>query len=87
MIKGLYCVRDYKVGYTAVITDENDSVARRALKMALSPDTLMYNNPKDFALFKVGEFDTDTGIITPCEPTLIEEVYNLFSELSLISEV
>ena len=81
MIKGLYCVRDYKVGYTAVITDENDAVALRAFKLALTPDTIMYNNPKDFALFKVGEFDTDTGIITPCEPTLIDEVYNLISEV------
>ena len=81
MIKGLYCVRDYKVGYTAVLTDENDAVALRGFKMALTPDTIMYNNPKDFALFKVGEFDTDTGIITPCEPTLIDEAYNLISEV------
>ena len=44
MIKGLYCVRDYKVGYTAVITDENDAVALRAIKLALTPDTIMYNN-------------------------------------------
>lgn len=41
----------------------------------------MYNNPKDFALFRVGTFDTDTGLITACEPTLIDEAYNLISEV------
>ncbi len=81
MIKGLYCIRDYKVGYTALITDENDAVALRSFKMALAPDTIMYNNPKDFALFRVGTFDTDTGFITACEPTLIDEAYNLISEV------
>lgn len=81
MFKGLYCVRDYKVGYTAVITDENDAVALRGFKMALSPDTIMYNNPKDFALFKVGTFDTETGKIEPCEPVLIDEAYNILSEV------
>lgn len=81
MIKGLYCIRDYKVGYTAVIADDNDAVALRSFKMALAPDTIMYNNPKDFALFRVGSFDTDTGFITACEPTLIDEAYNLISEV------
>lgn len=81
MIKGLYCVRDYKVGYTALITDENDAVALRGFKMALSPDTIMYNNPKDFALFKVGSFDTETGKVEPCEPVLIDEAYNILSEV------
>lgn len=77
MLRGIYAVRDYKVGYTNVITDYNDDTAVRGFKSALSPDSLMYNNPKDFALFKLGEYDTDTGVIYPCEPTLIDEAYNL----------
>lgn len=81
MIKGLYTVRDYKVGFTGIITDDNDAVALRCFKMALTPDSLMYNNPKDFALFKVGTFDTETGNIDPCEPVLIDEAYNILSEV------
>ena len=77
MLKNIYVIRDYKVGYTNLVLDLNDAVAVRGFKSVLTPDSLQYNNPKDFALFKVGTFDTETGIIEPFEPMLVEEAYNL----------
>lgn len=77
MLKNIYVIRDYKVGYTNLVLDLNDDVAIRGFKSILTPDTLQYNNPKDFALFKVGIFDTETGFIEPIEPLLVEEAYNL----------
>lgn len=83
MLKHIYAIRDYKVGYTNLIVEDNEDVAIRSLKMALrSPDTLFYNEPKDFALFRLGTYNTETGDIIPNEPILVAEVYNLISEVS-----
>ena len=83
MLKHIYAIRDYKVGYTNLIVEDNEDVAIRSLKMALrNPDTLFYNEPKDFALFRLGTYNTETGDIIPNEPILVAEVYNLISEVS-----
>lgn len=82
MLKYIYSIRDYKVGYMNLVIEDNDSVAIRNLKQALrSPDSLMYNEPKDFALFRHGTYNTDDGIIDPNEPVLVAEVYNLICDL------
>lgn len=82
MLKFVYAIRDYKVGYTNLVVEENEAVAVRNLKLALrNPDTLFYNEPKDFALFRLGTYNTETGDIVPNEPILVAEVYNLLSEL------
>lgn len=82
MLKFVYAVRDYKVGYTNLVVEENEDVAVRNLKMALrNPDTLFYNEPKDFALFRLATYNTETGDIIPNEPILVAEVYNLISEV------
>lgn len=83
MIKHIYAIRDYKIGYTNLVVEDNEDVAIRSLKMALrNPDTLFYNEPKDFALFRLGTYNTETGDIIPNEPILVAEVYNLISEVS-----
>ena len=83
MLKHIYAIRDYKVGYTNLVVEENQDVAIRSLKMALrNPDTLFHNEPKDFALFRLGTYNTETGDIIPNEPILVAEVYNLISEVT-----
>lgn len=82
MLKHIYAIRDYQVGYTNLVVEENEAVAVRNLKVALrNPDTLFHNEPKDFALFRLGAYNTETGDIIPNEPILVAEVYNLISEL------
>lgn len=82
MRKHIFAIRDYKVGYTNLIVEENEDVAIRNLKVALrNPDTLFHNEPKDFALFRLGSYNTETGDIIPNEPILVAEVYNLISEV------
>ena len=82
MLKYVYAIRDYKVGYTNLVVEENEGVAIRNLKVALrNPDTLFHNEPKDFALFRLAAYNTETGDIIPNEPILVAEVYNLISEL------
>lgn len=66
MIYGVYSMRDSKTGFTNLSLDSNDDSAVRNFTHALTvSDGLFQTFPQDFALLRLGSFDTDTGIITP----------------------
>lgn len=68
----MYCYRDQKVGFMPPQADQNDNTAIRGFAYAInSRDGLMNFSPKDYDLYKVGEFDTETGQLTPCTPALV----------------
>lgn len=69
----MYSYRDVKVGFTPPQADQNDGTAIRGFKYALNnKDGVMNYSPKDFDLYRVGEFDTDKGLlITLKVPQLI----------------
>ena len=76
----LYTIRDVLVGYgviqglACIINFENDVVALRALKESMFPGQKpnAFNvHPEDKELWRVGEFDQQTGKIIACEPVLI----------------
>lgn len=62
-------VRDVKTGFMAPTIDLNPDAAVRAFHLAVtkSPDVLGAY-PKDFDLYQVGIFDSDSGSITPVVP-------------------
>lgn len=65
MIKPIYSIRDLKVGFTQVVVDDNDETAKRGFCMAICHDHgLRGFASADFQLYKVGSFDTQTGVIT-----------------------
>ena len=58
----LYAIKDVKAGYQSPQEFVNDEVAIRAFKMATSdPRTMLGQVPADFELWKIGEFDLQTG--------------------------
>lgn len=62
---GIYCVRDVKSGFQTPTAQVNDAVAVRGFASAvINSDSVLFTHASDFALYKVGEFDTDTGHIT-----------------------
>ena len=65
MIYPVYTVRDVKVGFdTQFLVQMNDDAAKRAFEMAISnPNQMMGFKPSDFELYKIAEFDTDSGQI------------------------
>lgn len=72
MIYGLYSIRDVKSTFMQVLTDHNDSTAMRGFKQACTvPDSIMAMHPTDFALYRVGSFNADTGEITSQTPELL----------------
>lgn len=65
---GIYCVRDIKSGFQTPATQVNDAVAVRGFASAvINSDSVLFTHASDFALYKVGEFDADTGRITPLD--------------------
>lgn len=68
MIFGIYCVRDIKAGFQTPTAQVNDAVAVRGFASAvLNSDSVLFTHASDFALYKVADFDADTGRITPLD--------------------
>lgn len=72
MIYSVYTVRDQKTGWLPPTYDQNDNSAMRNFKFACSrKDSTMNFSPADFDLFRIGVFDSDTGIFTPSDPVFL----------------
>ena len=69
MIYGIYSVRDAKTGFLPPTTDVNDDSARRNFAYAFSKqDSLFVFASSDYSLYKLGEYDTDSGQVVPNNP-------------------
>ena len=67
MIKILYSVRDELNDFGSVFTAPSDGFAKRDFASAVNnpgPSAIAYS-PKDFALYKLGTFDTEKGVVKP----------------------
>lgn len=68
MVFGIYCVRDVKAGFQTPTAQVNDAVAVRGFASAvLNSDSVLFTHASDFALYKVADFDADTGRISPLD--------------------
>lgn len=58
----VYCIRDNKVGFQPqLLVEQNDATAVRGFSYAINAEGMMNYSPTDFELFKIGEFEVDTG--------------------------
>lgn len=64
MKQTLYAIQDVLVGFNAPIIAANDEAMSRDYKIWAGKAP----NGSDMRLFKVGEYDTETGEITPIVP-------------------
>lgn len=73
MTKGIYSVRDMLLGFYDPYTLPNDLVALRSFASAVLSDSpnVCNENVTDVSLWKIGELDTISGEITPCQVQLI----------------
>lgn len=68
----LYSMRDLKGGFTPPNADVNDATALRNFAFAVNnSDSVMNFQPQDFQLFKVGEFDSEIGIVFSIDPPVL----------------
>lgn len=63
----IYGIKDKAFGFSEMFQANGKFDALRRMADAVNnPErTLVTEHPDDFSLFELGEFDTDTGIITP----------------------
>lgn len=72
MITNVYAMRDSMQGFLQPTFDLNDNLAKRNFTFALTrKDTLLYARKQDFDLFKIGSYDSDTGLLTSITPECI----------------
>lgn len=62
---GIYAVRDVKVGFQSISVQPNDAAAVRGFESTvINSDSVLSTHSEDFSLFKLGEFDAESGRIT-----------------------
>ncbi len=68
----IYSIRDVHTGFMSPAIDQNDACAVRNFDHAAKQtQSLMYSHTKDYDLFCIGTFDSDTGSIESCTPRLV----------------
>lgn len=66
---GIYSIQDVKTGFMTPTIDQNDFSAGRNFSSAvMQSDGVLFTHAEDFRLFKIGEFESDTGVIQPISP-------------------
>lgn len=66
MITKLYSYRDKLVGFGPIMVESNEQTAVRGFSYAVNNATgVMGFSPSDYDLYFLGDYDTDTGLITP----------------------
>lgn len=60
-----YSIKDTKIGFALPFYQQNDHVAVRSFTRAVNDPASEYSKiAEDIELWKVGEYDTETGILT-----------------------
>lgn len=69
---GIYSVRDSVAeNFGSVTIDTNDMTAKRNFGFAICKTDQMAYSASDLELYKVGEFDMHTGIVTNISPIVL----------------
>lgn len=72
MKHNVYTMKDIKSCYTHPFVDVNDNVAKRNFSAAInSKYSVMNFFPEDYILFRIGEYDDQTGELLPIVPTIV----------------
>lgn len=72
MIYKLYAMRDEKSTFMQIMMEYSDGTAMRNFQQAVTkPNTVYSDFANDFALYCLGVYDTETGIISPENPPVL----------------
>lgn len=73
MKQNAYAIKDAKTNtYGVPFFTHNDGTAERSFTQAANdPNTTIHQFPQDYALYRVGEFDDESGEIKPEKPVFI----------------
>ena len=74
MIYPVYALRDAAAhAFLAPTLNSSDESARRDLARAVASDTtgMIGFKPSDFDLYRIGNYDAETGLLTPLSPVVL----------------
>lgn len=72
MLYGVYSMRDVKTGFLTPTIELSDAAAARNFTHTVcNSEGLLNTFAQDFSLYKIGEFETDTGVLTPIRPSVL----------------
>lgn len=75
----IFTTKDELTGFSGIAMAKNEAEAMRQFSiMANDKETIIGQHPKDFSLYKLGNYDTDNGIIVPdieklCDATAVRK--------------
>lgn len=82
MRKLVYALRDNKANFLTPSFEINEGTAIRALQNALYDDkSILYTHAKDFDLYKIGEYDDESGFLTEQTPVFVVSMNTLKENL------
>lgn len=70
----MFSVKDSVSGtFASPVSFAHENIVIREYKTAINshPDSIIGANPQDFALYLIGEFDENSGVITSFDPKFI----------------
>lgn len=76
MTLNLYAIKDELNGFTPPVPFMSEELAKRYLKDQVIENPTFKNSPKDFSLWHVGIYDTETAEFTQNDIRLIERAEN-----------
>lgn len=85
MIYGMYSLRDVKSTWLTPTTEPNDEYAIRNFVFATEGMPLLKLCPNDYALYRIGDFDIETGsLLSYPTPELLIDGVEAYRQLSLL---
>lgn len=64
----VYSVRDVKSTFMSPVLSGNDAQAMRSFRAGMRSVPDFEVAPSDFELYRIGDFDSESGLIAPCSP-------------------
>lgn len=78
-VRNFYALKDVKSGFSDPCTQPNDAVAARSFERQIPHMSDELGIPvSDFQLWRIGQFDVDSGMLIPGTPELILDGATLF---------
>lgn len=78
MTSKIYAWKDTKIAFKNPFLQQNEAVAMRTAKWTANDQE--EHAIEDIELWQLGEYDDETGRITPCEPKYIVKLIDLRSK-------
>lgn len=68
MMLNVYSIRDVRSGFLTPTVEQNDYIAARNFANAIMESHgVLFTHASDFQLFRIGEFDSDKGVLIPAQ--------------------